>query len=145
MKLRISRTSEKAVLPAKGSKDAAGFDLYALLDEPVSIEPGNTVLIHTGLVLEIPSGYAGFVYARSGLATKEGLAPSNKVGVIDADYRGELMVSLYNQSSVTRTVTPGQRIAQLVIAQVPEFEIEEADCLSETGRGKGGFGSTGKN
>ncbi|MDE6260915.1 MAG: dUTP diphosphatase [Oscillospiraceae bacterium] len=133
----------RAKLPAYGSADAAGADLYALTDGPVSIAPGETVLIHTGIAVAIPQGYVGLVYARSGLATKQGLAPANKVGVIDADYRGELMVSLHNHSGETRTVECGDRIAQLVIAPYLTAEFTPADELDDTRRGAGGFGSTG--
>ncbi len=135
----------RAKLPAYGSSDAAGADLYALTDGPVTIAPGQTVLIHTGIALAIPQGYAGLVCARSGLATKEGLAPANKVGVIDADYRGELMVSLYNQSTVNRIVEHGDRIAQLVITPYLTAQFAPVDELDDTQRGAGGFGSTGVN
>lgn len=133
----------RAKLPAYGSPDAAGADLYALTDGPVTIAPGQTVLVHTGLALAIPRGYVGLVYARSGLATKEGLAPANKVGVIDADYRGELMVSLYNQSKADRVIDSGDRIAQLVITPYLTAQFTQADELDGTQRGAGGFGSTG--
>ncbi|MDD6159895.1 MAG: dUTP diphosphatase [Oscillospiraceae bacterium] len=133
----------RAKVPAYGSADAAGADLYALTDGPVTIAPGETVLIHTGLALAIPKGYVGLVYARSGLATKQGLAPANKVGVIDADYRGELMVSLHNHSGEKRTVSSGDRIAQLVIAPYLTAAFEVAEELDDTVRGVGGFGSTG--
>ncbi len=133
----------RAKLPAYGSADAAGADLYALTDGPVTIAPGQTVLIHTGLALAIPRGYAGLIYARSGLATKQGLAPANKVGVIDADYRGELMVSLYNHSGESRTVENGDRIAQLVITPYLTAQFALSDDLDDTARGAGGFGSTG--
>ncbi len=133
----------RARLPVYGSPDAAGADLYALTDGPVTIAPGQTVLIHTGIALAIPRGYVGLVYARSGLATKEGLAPANKVGVIDADYRGELMVSLYNQSKANRIVEHGQRIAQLVVAPYLTANFVPAEELEATQRGAGGFGSTG--
>ena len=133
----------RAKLPAYGSPDAAGADLYALTDGPVTIAPGQTVLVHTGLALAIPRGYVGLVYARSGLATKEGLAPANKVGVIDADYRGELMVSLYNQSKADRVIDSGDRIAQLVIAPYLTAQFAQTDNLDDTQRGAGGFGSTG--
>ena len=133
----------RAKLPAYGSPDAAGADLYALTDGPVTIAPGQTVLIHTGIALAIPKGYVGLVYARSGLATKQGLAPANKVGVIDADYRGELMVSLHNHSGEARTVDQGDRIAQLVIAPYLTAQFQPADELDDTQRGTGGFGSTG--
>lgn len=141
--LPVKRLDPRAKLPAYGSADAAGADLYALTDGPVAIRPGETVLIHTGLAMAIPRGYVGLVYARSGLATKQGLAPANKVGVIDADYRGELMVSLHNHSQETRTVECGDRIAQLVIAPYLTAQFAEAEDLDATGRGAGGFGSTG--
>lgn len=134
----------RAKLPAYGSADAAGADLYALTGGPVVIGPGETALIHTGLALAIPQGYVGLVYARSGLATKQGLAPANKVGVIDADYRGELMVSLHNHSGGPRTVEDGDRVAQLVIAPYLTAEFQLAEDLDGTQRGAGGFGSTGK-
>lgn len=135
----------RAKLPVYSSLDAAGADLYALTDGPVEIVPGQTVLIHTGIALAVPRGYAGLVYARSGLATKQGLAPANKVGVIDADYRGELMVSLYNQSTVNRIVEHGDRIAQLVITPYLTAQFAPVDELDDTQRGAGGFGSTGVN
>ena len=140
----IKRLNPRAKLPAYGSADAAGADLYALTDGPVSIAPGQTALIHTGLALAIPQGYVGLVYARSGLATKQGLAPANKVGVIDADYRGEVMVALHNHSNAERRIACGERIAQLVVAPFLKAEFEETDELSDTVRGAGGFGSTGK-
>lgn len=133
----------RAKMPAYGSADAAGADLYAVTDGPVTIAPGQTALIHTGLALAIPRGYVGLVHARSGLATKQGLAPANKVGVIDADYRGELMVALHNHSGETRTVNCGDRIAQLVIAPYLTAEFAAAEELGDTARGEGGFGSTG--
>ena len=139
----VKRLDPRAKLPAYGSATAAGADLYALTDGPVTIAPGQTELIHTGLSLAIPQGYVGLVYARSGLATRQGLAPANKVGVIDADYQGELMVSLYNHSGETRTVECGDRIAQLVIAPYLTARFQEAEELDDTERGKGGFGSTG--
>ena len=139
----VKRLDPRAKLPAYGSADAAGADLYALTDGPVTIAPGQTVLIHTGLALAIPQGYVGLVYARSGLATKQGLAPANKVGVIDADYRGELMVSLHNNSGEERTVEHGDRITQLVIAPYLTARFQEAEELDDTARGSGGFGSTG--
>lgn len=139
----IKRLDPRAKLPTYGSADAAGADLYALTDGPVEIAPGQTVLIHTGLALAIPQGYVGLVYARSGLATKQGLAPANKVGVIDADYRGELMVSLHNHSGETRIVESGDRIAQLVIAPYLTAQFQESSDLDNTERGAGGFGSTG--
>ena len=144
MQVKIKKLTSRAIIPTKGSSDAAGMDLYALLDEPVTINPNETYLIKTGLSYEIPSGYVGLIFARSGLATKEGLAPSNKVGVIDADYRGEIMVSLYNQSNTPRVINDGQRIAQMVIMPILDVELVVDDNLSDTDRGEGGFGSTGK-
>ena len=133
----------RAKLPAYGSADAAGADLYALTDGPVTVAPGQTVLIRTGLSLAIPQGYVGLVYARSGLATKQGLAPANKVGVIDADYRGELMVPLHNHSGEARVVEEGDRVAQLVIVPYLTAQFLPVDQLDGTARGAGGFGSTG--
>ena len=133
----------RAKMPSYGSADAAGADLYAVTDGPVTIAPGQTVLIHTGLALAIPQGFVGLVYARSGLATKQGLAPANKVGVIDADYRGELMVALHNHSGEMRTVECGDRIAQLVIAPYLTAQFTQQEELDDTVRGEGGFGSTG--
>ncbi|MBO5222459.1 MAG: dUTP diphosphatase [Clostridia bacterium] len=141
--VRFKKLDPKAQIPTYGSAAAAGADLYALCDDGVVIPAGETVLIHTGLSMEIPEGYAGLIYARSGLASKRGLAPANKVGVIDADYRGEIMVALHNHSAETQTITSGERIAQLVIAPFLHAEFEEVDDLSDTLRGAGGFGSTG--
>ena len=143
--IKVKKLDEKAVLPTYGSEYAAGADLYALSDGDITIEPGQTVLVHTGLSMEIPEGYAGLIYARSGLASKKGLAPANKVGVVDADYRGELMVALHNHSTVPQTVSGGERIAQLVITPFLSVIYEETETLSDTVRGAGGFGSTGKN
>lgn len=132
------------MLPTFGSPQAAGADLYACLDAPVTIAPGQTAFVPTGLAMELPEGYVGLVYARSGLACKQGLAPANKVGVIDSDYRGEFIVALHNHGQETRTVSGGERIAQLVVAPVLMPEYVEADSLSSTQRGEGGFGSTGR-
>ena len=139
----IKLLDPRAKAPAYGSADAAGADLYALTDAPVNIAPGETAMLHTGLALAIPKGYVGLVYARSGLATRQGLAPANKVGVIDSDYRGELMVPLHNHSGEVRTVQTGDRIAQLIIAPYLTAEFQVADKLDDTVRGGGGFGSTG--
>ena len=144
MKVKVKKLDGRAILPTYGSAGAAGADLYALLGGDVTIGAGETRLIGTGLALEIPTGYVGLVYARSGLATKRGLAPANKVGVIDSDYRGELKVALYNQSSEAQTVAAGERIAQLVIAPYLTADYEEADELTDSKRSAGGFGSTGK-
>lgn len=139
----VKKLHPRARLPVYGSEFSAGADLCVCLDEPVTIEPGQTVLLHTGLAMEIPAGYAGLVYARSGLASRQGLAPANKVGVVDADYRGELMVAMHNHGAVPQTVEDGERIAQLVITPCLAAQFFEADTLTATSRGAGGFGSTG--
>lgn len=143
MEVKIKKLNPEAVVPTYGSAYSAGADLYACIDSAVTIAPGETKLIGTGLSAEIPEGFGGFIYARSGLATKKGLAPANKVGVVDADYRGEIMVALYNQSATAQTVEKGERVAQLVIAPFLKAEFVVADELSDTVRGEGGFGSTG--
>ena len=140
--VKIKKLNENAIIPTYGSPYSAGADLYSAMDD-VTIEPHATTLIKTGLALELPIGFAGLIYARSGLASKRGLAPANKVGVIDCDYRGEVMVALHNHSEVAQTVSKGERIAQLVITPYVVADFEEADELSETVRGEGGFGSTG--
>lgn len=144
MTIEIKKTRPGAILPVYASDLAAGADLYACTEGEVRILPGETALIPTGIAVAIPAGYAGFVFARSGLSVKMGLAPANKVGVIDADYRGEILVSLYNQSGQVRFVNHGDRIAQLVILPVEVAAFKEVDELPETARGAGGFGSTGK-
>lgn len=143
MKVKIKILDERATPMTYGTEYSAGADLYNLLGESVEIKPHSTVLIHTGIAMEIPVGYVGLVFARSGLATKRGLAPSNKVGVIDADYRGEIMVSLHNHSDVTATIEGGERVAQIAIVPFLKAEYEVALELSDTQRGAGGFGSTG--
>lgn len=143
-KMNIKLINENAKLPTYGSEYSAGADLYACLDEAVTIQPGEAYLVHTGLAMEIPEGYAGLIFARSGLATKKGLAPSNKVGVIDSDYRGEIMVSLFNHSKEARTIEPEERIAQLVITPFITADWNVVDELADTDRGEGGFGSTGR-
>ena len=140
--LKVKKLNDRAVMPSYGSQNAAGADLYSCEDEIV-IKSGETRLVHTGLSMEIPEGYVGLIYARSGIASKRGLAPSNKVGVIDADYRGEIMVSLFNHSGETQSVAAGERVAQIVITPYLTVNFKEADDLSETLRGEGGFGSTG--
>ncbi len=140
--VKIQKLSPDAILPVYGSADAAGADLCSI--ETVTVAPGETALIHTGLAMELPRGYGGFIFARSGLATKRGLAPANKVGVIDADYRGEVMVALYNQSAAAQTVEKGERIAQLVLLPAPQAAFFETETLNETERADGGFGSTGR-
>ena len=142
--IRVKKLREEAILPTYGSAEAAGADLYACLDEAVVIEPGETAWIPTGLSLEVPKGCAGLVYARSSLGAKRGLAPANKVGVIDSDYRGEIRVVLLNHSKQTQTVEHGERIAQFLITPVLTPAYIEVSKLSETDRGAGGFGSTGK-
>ena len=143
-KIAVKKLDERAVLPVYGSEYAAGADLYAVLDEAVTIMPAETKLIRTGLSMEIPVGYAGLIYARSGLAAKRGLAPANKVGVVDAYYRGEVMVALHNHSNEPQTVEPRERIAQLVVAPFLRAEYFAVEELSDTVRGEGGFGSTGR-
>lgn len=139
----VQKLHPDAKLPTYGSLEAAGADLYACLEQPVTIEPGASGWIPTGIAMEIPRGYAGLIYARSGLACKKGLAPANKVGVIDSDYRGQVVVVLHNHSSEPQTVEQGERIAQLVITPVLTPAYEEVKELSSSQRGAGGFGSTG--
>ena len=141
--MNIKKLTPHAVLPVQGSAAAAGFDLCACLQAPVTIYPGETVMIPTGLAMEIPEGYAGLIYPRSGIASKRGLAPANKVGVVDPDYRGEFMVAMHNHSSKPASIEPGERIVQLVITPFLTASFTEADELSDTVRGAGGFGSTG--
>ena len=142
--IRIKKLREDAVVPTYGSPYAAGADLYACLEEEQVVSPGQTVMFHTGIAMEIPEGYAGLIFARSGLASKRGLAPANKVGVVDSDYRGEFMIALHNHSDVPQTVLPGERIAQMVITPVLAAEFLQVEELEETQRGSGGFGSTGR-
>lgn len=142
--VKIKKLRENAVIPTYGSEFAAGADLYAAIDEPTEIAPGETKLIPTGLAFEIPTGYAGFVYARSGLATKRNLAPANKVGVIDSDYRGEVMTALHNHGKSSQIIEPDERIAQMVIAPYITANFILSDELDDTVRGEGGFGSTGR-
>ncbi len=147
MNINVKKINNKAHIPTRGSEFSAGSDLYACLAdgvEKININPGETVLIHTGLIIEIPFGYAGLIYARSGLASKKGLAPANKVGVVDADYRGEIMVAIHNHSNRMQSVSDGERIAQLVITPFLTVDFNLVDELTETERGAGGFGSTGK-
>ena len=144
MKVRIKKLNERAVIPTYGSAGSAGGDLYSAEENDITVAPGQTAFIGTGLAVEIPQGLVGLVYARSGLACKRGLAPANKVGVIDSDYRGEIKVALYNHGKESQTVAKGERIAQLVIAPFVFAEYEETDDLSDTVRGEGGFGSTGR-
>ena len=142
--MKIKKLNENAVVPTYGSACAAGADLYACEENAVTIEPGKTVLVHTGIAMAIPDGYVGLIYARSGLACKRGLAPANKVGVIDSDYRGEIMVALHNHSEVAQMVESGERIAQIVFTPYAAADFEVAEELDDTARGEGGFGSTGR-
>jgi dUTP pyrophosphatase len=142
--IKVKKLKVNALLPTYGSAEAAGADLYACLEETVTILPGETAFIPTGLAMEIPKGCAGLIYARSGFACKRGLAPANKVGVIDSDYRGEFIVALRNHGKEAQTVSHGDRIAQLIITPVLTPTCEETSELTQTGRGAGGFGSTGK-
>ena len=144
MKINIKKLTETAKLPERGSAYAAGYDLFADLKEAVEIAPKQTLMINTGVAMEIPEGYWGGIFARSGLSTKEGLRPANCVGVVDADYRGPICVALHNDSEVARTVVPGQKVAQMVVVPFLAVEFEEVAELSDTVRGVGGFGSTGK-
>ena len=140
----LKKLKPNARIPSRGSEQAAGYDLYACLEAPVTIEPGETVTVGTGITAALPEGYFGACFARSGLARREGLRPANCVGVVDSDYRGEYLIALHNDSGESRTVHDGDRIAQLVILPYMTAEFEEADELSATERGAGGFGSTGK-
>lgn len=143
VKIEFKKLNPNAITPTRGSEYAAGFDLYACIDEPVIIKSHETVKIPTGLAFECPIGYMGLVFARSGMATKNGLAPANKVGVCDADYRGDYTVALHNHSDKTYILEPNERMAQLVFVPFLEANLVEAEELSDTVRGDGGFGSTG--
>lgn len=143
MIVKFSKINEYVKTPIKSTDGAAGFDLFNS-GEKIIIHSGDTEFIHTGIKMEIPKGYAGFIYARSGLGCKHGIVPGNCVGVIDSDYRGEIIVCLYNYSSLDYLIDHGDKIAQLVISAIPDVIIEEVDSLSETTRNDGGFGSTGK-
>ncbi len=144
MEVKIKKLDPRAKLPQYGSVSAAGADLYALLDESVTLAPGETALLPTGLSAEIPEGYVGLIFARSSLGIKRGLAPANKVGVIDSDYRGEIKVGLYNHSGEPQTVEPFERVAQFMIVPFLRAEFTESEALSVTERNDGGFGSTGR-
>lgn len=142
--IRVKKLHPNAVLPTYGSAEAAGADLYACLESEVTIQPGEVFWVPTGIALEVPKGCAGLVYARSSMGAKRGLAPANKVGVVDSDYRGEIRVVLLNHSNQPQTLQPGERVAQFVITPVLQPAYEEVDELTDTDRGAGGFGSTGK-
>lgn len=141
--IRVKKLHPAAKLPSYGSAEAAGADLYACLEETVTVAPGESIFVPTGIAMEVPAGCAGLIYARSGLACKRGLAPANKVGVIDSDYRGQIVVVLHNHGSQPQTVEHGERIAQMVITPVLTPPYMEAEELSDSDRGTGGFGSTG--
>lgn len=145
MNVEFKRLNNLARIPTRGSKYAAGYDLYAATDYKIEIQPHQTVKIGTGIAVAIPEGNFGGIFARSGLALKKGLAPANKVGIIDADYRGELIVALHNDSDEVQTIEEGSRIAQLIIIPFVSVEFQEVDELDDTERGEGGFGSTGVN
>ena len=142
--IHVKKLDPMAKLPTYGSAEAAGADLYACLEETVTVEPGQSAFIPTGIALEVPFGCAGLIYARSGLACKRGLAPANKVGVIDSDYRGQVVVVLHNHGQAPQTIENGERIAQLVITPVLTPAYEEVEELTTSDRGAGGFGSTGR-
>ena len=144
MKVYFKKLDPRAKIPTYGTNYSAGADLRALIDNPITIMPNESVLVHTGVAVSIPIGYVGLVYARSGISCKRGLAPSNKVGVIDADYRGEIMVSLHNHGTTEQTIEPYERIAQMVITPFIHCEYAETDNLDDTERWSGGFGSTGR-
>lgn len=144
MRINLKRLTDTAVLPERGSAYAAGYDLFADVKEDIAINPHETAMIPTGLAMEIPEGYFGGIFARSGLASKESLRPANCVGVVDADYRGEVKVALHNDGDVVREIKPGQKVAQLVVVPFLSVEFDEVENLSDTVRGVGGFGSTGK-
>ena len=143
-KINIKKLCEDAKIPTYGTNYAAGCDLYACTDEKIRFNPGETKLIKTGIAMELPEGYAGLIYARSGLASKRGLAPANKVGVIDSDYRGEIMVALHNHTNEVKEIEAYERIAQLIVTPYVKAVFNEVDSLDETERGNKGFGSTGK-
>lgn len=143
MKIKVKRLTNTAKMPERGSKFSAGYDLSADINENILIRPHETVKIPTGLSFEVPDGYFGGLYARSGLATKQGLRPANAVGICDSDYRGEYIVALYNDSNITRIIEPGQRIAQIIFQPYLMCDLEDSDTLTETQRGDKGFGSTG--
>lgn len=142
--IRVKKLRPNAIVPTYGSAEAAGADLYACLDSEVTIAPGEIFWVPTGIALEVPKGCAGLVYARSSMGAKRGLAPANKVGVVDSDYRGEIKVVLLNHSKEPQVLQPGERVAQFVITPVLQPVYEEVEELTDTGRGTGGFGSTGK-
>lgn len=144
MNIKITKLNKNAIIPTRGSNEAAGMDLYACTSSPIIIAPHDTVKISTGIAMEIPDGYFGGVFARSGLATKQGLRPSNCCGIIDSDYRGDIIVALHNDTNIPQIIQPMERVAQLIIMPYLPIEFEEVETLSDTDRGTGGFSSTGK-
>lgn len=144
MKIKIKKLNDKAVIPTRGSEQAAGYDLYAATENIIQIAPHSTVMVSTGISIEIPEGYFGGIFARSGLAAKKGLRPANCIGVCDSDYRGEYIVALHNDTDELMEIQPHERIAQLIVLPYLAVEFEKVDELSDTQRGSGGFGSTGK-
>lgn len=143
MNVKIKKLNENAIIPTRGSEYAAGYDLYACITENITIEPHSTVKVGTGLAIEIPDGYFGAIFARSGIAAKRGLRPSNCVGACDSDYRGEYIVALHNDTDTPQTIEPNERIAQLIVMPYLPVEFTEVEELTDTVRGSGGFGSTG--
>ena len=143
MKMRIKKLSDTATIPVRGSQQAAGYDLFADLENAVEIKPHETAKISTGISIAVPEGYFGGIFARSGLSTKKGLRPANCTGVVDSDYRGPVIVALHNDSETVQVVEPGERVAQLVVLPYLTVEFDEVDELDDTERGEGGFGSTG--
>ncbi len=144
MEINIKKLNENAIIPTYGTEYSAGCDLYACIEEEITIKPHETAMISTGIALETPVGYMSLIFARSGIASKKSLAPINKVGVVDADYRGEVKVALHNYSNEDKKIEPKERIAQLVIVPFIQASFNEVNDLTETNRGTGGFGSTGK-
>ncbi len=144
VEINLKKTNKNAVIPTRGSVYSAGYDLYACLESCVTIKPGETVKIPTGIAVEIPNGYVGLIFARSGISIKKNLAPVNKVGVCDSDYRGEFLVALKNGGFEEQTINNKDRIAQLVIVPILEVKFKEVEILTETKRGENGFGSTGR-
>ncbi len=144
MIIKVKRVSEAALMPVRGSSHAAGYDLCAAIREELTVLPHTTVKVDTGLQMELPDGYFAGIFARSGIASREGLRPANCVGVCDSDYRGNYIVAIHNDSDVPRVIVPGEKIAQMIVLPYLALEFEETDDLTETERGAGGFGSTGK-
>ena len=144
MEIKVKRVSELAVIPTRGSSHAAGYDLYAAIPAELKLAPHTTTKVDTGLQFELPEGYFAGIFARSGIATREGLRPANCVGICDSDYRGNYIVAIHNDSDEERVITPGEKIAQMIVLPYLELEFQETEALTETGRGAGGFGSTGK-